>query len=83
MLNKLNNIVRGWAGYVWETPEVKALAEKRAVACADCPNAEWGLIAQLLEDDVTTIKGLKCSMCDCPLSTKLRSKEEVCPLAKW
>lgn len=83
MLNKLNNIVRGWLGYVWETPEIKSMAEKRAVSCADCDNAVWGLVPQFMDDEVKQIKGLKCSSCDCPLSTKLRSKEEVCPLQKW
>ena len=83
MLAMLKNIVDGWANYTWESKEVRRLAEARAMKCAECPMANWGMIAQFLDDEVKQIQGLKCSVCDCPLSTKLRAKSEVCPMNQW
>ena len=83
MLDKLNNIIRGWSNYIFESAEVKSLAQKRAIECAKCPNAVWGLVPQFLEDDVKEIKGLKCALCECPLSTLLRSPDSKCEAGKW
>ena len=83
MIDKLNNILSGWKGYLWETPEVKGLAQKRAIECAKCDKAEWGMIPQFMDDEVKEIKGLSCGLCDCPLSTKLRAQNEKCGLGKW
>ena len=59
------------------------MAKARAVECAKCDNAEWGFVAMLFEDGIKDIKGLKCGLCDCPLSGLLRSPEESCKIGKW
>ena len=83
MLSKLQSILTGWRGYLWETPEIKFIAECRAVSCAKCEHAVSGLIVQFMEDDVKEIEGMKCNLCDCPLSTLLRSPKEKCKANKW
>lgn len=83
VLDKLNNIIRGWKGYIWETNESKSLALKRAVVCDGCEFAEWGLIPQFMDDEVKQIKGLQCAKCSCPLSTLLRSPDSKCEEGKW
>ena len=87
MLDKLHNILNGWKNYIFEDKAVESLAKARAVECAKCDNAVYGMIAVLIEDEIEDIKGLVCDGCEgsvkCPLSTKLRSVDEKCPENKW
>ena len=59
------------------------MAKSRAIECAKCDHAEYGIIAELIDDEIKDIRGLKCSLCDCPLSGLLRSPEEKCKIDKW
>lgn len=83
MIQKLNSILTGWKNYIFENKEIESMAKARAIECAKCENAVWGLVPQMFEDEIEEIKGLKCDWCECPLSAKLRSPTEVCPLDKW
>lgn len=67
MSNKLKEITDGWKNLIFPSPEVEALANKRASICADC------------DKNVANI----CSSCGCYLPAKLRSKDSTCPLNKW
>lgn len=83
MLVKLQNILSGWKNYLWESPEVRTMAEARAKECAVCINAVKGSIIEFMADDVKEIEGMICALCDCPLSTLLRSPKEKCKANKW
>lgn len=83
MLVKLQNILSGWKGYVWETPAIRMMAESRALNCATCKHAEHAMVMEFFDDEVKEIKGMVCNLCDCPLSALLRSPKEKCKSEKW
>jgi len=68
---------------MWESPATRLMAESRALNCANCEHAEHGSILEFLEDDVKEIQGMKCNLCECPLSALLRSPNERCKIDKW
>lgn len=80
---KLTNILKGWGNYVFPKKEVEQLAKARAEICARCPHAEKGKYEVIREGRIREIAGMICSLCACPLSTKLRSPEETCPINRW
>lgn len=82
-VQKLRSIVKGWSGYIFESEEIEAMAKLRAVECAKCPNAVKGLHDKILDDRIDKVEGMVCNECKCPLSAKLRSEDEKCPLNKW
>lgn len=82
-MSKIRTIINGWSNYIFEKPEIELLAMERAKVCGKCENAVWGLIPQFLNDDVKQIEGLECKLCECPLSTLLRSPESSCKLNLW
>ena len=58
--------------------------KRRASICKGCPSAVIGRYEKLMPDySLKEVRGLKCDECGCPLSTKIRSKNEKCPLEKW
>lgn len=76
------NIIEGWKKYL--QGETSGLEKKRAEICRVCPHAVVGTYEKLMPDfQLKEIQGLKCTKCICPLSTKLRAKDEKCPLGKW
>lgn len=73
-MSKLSYIVQGWSNYVFPDEEVEQSAKKKAAICAVCPNAVDSVWDDVLPDaSLVEVKGMKCSLCDCPLSTLLRS----------
>jgi len=78
---KIINIIQGWAAYFMN--EKSKLAIERAAICKNCDKAVCGTYEKILNDSIKEIQGLKCNVCGCPLSTKLRSQNEVCPSKKW
>jgi len=78
----ISNIIEGWNLYIkGKTPE---FAIKRKEICKKCPFAKMGTYEKWMpEKELKEIKGLMCSKCECPLSTKLRSENEKCPLNNW
>ena len=81
-MGQLSNIWRGWKEYL--TGEVSKKEKERAAICEACPYAVIGTYEKLMPDfSLKEVKGLKCDVCKCPLSTKIRSKDESCPLHKW
>ncbi len=81
----LSNMVAGWANLAFTDPKVEELAKKRADICASCPFATFvgGLHTVVVDNKTTQVRGLKCSKCGCPLSAKIRSPHDSCPLNKW
>jgi len=78
----ITNIIDGWKSYLKK--ERIDFAKARAEHCKKCHSAIIGTYETLLPDySIKEIQGLKCKECGCPLSTKLRSKNEKCPLGNW
>lgn len=79
----LSNILNGWENFLAKSEVVEKLAKERAEHCKLCPHAKEGLLTALINDKLTEIQGMYCDKCTCPLSAKIRSKNETCPLNKW
>lgn len=83
MIN-IANILNGWKNYVFKNKDIEELAKQRAVICANCDFSKKGSYQQLMPDySLKNVKGYKCNKCGCPLSAKLRSEKETCPINKW
>lgn len=80
---KLNAIASGWKNLLFKNENIEVLANERAKICAGCNNAIKGTYEQLIGDQIEDIEGMKCSLCDCPLSTLLRQKIKGCKGNKW
>lgn len=81
-MGQIYSIVQGWGKYF--KGDVSELEKERAKVCENCPKARVGTYEKFMPDkSLKEIQGLKCDICKCPLSTKLRSKHENCPLGKW
>lgn len=72
-MNKLIEITRAWITAVNPSPEEKQRAISRSEICDDCPNK---LYNDRLEFEY-------CGLCKCPLSKKIYSPINSCPLNKW
>jgi len=82
--SKIQRILQGWGNYLFPDAAAEAAAKSRARICASCPAAVYGTYEQLMPDySLKEVEGMKCWVCGCPLSTKLRSLEETCPQKKW
>ena len=82
-MGQINNIIEGWDLYIrGEVPEF-TLARKEI--CIKCPFAVMGTYEKWMPEkkELKEIQGLKCGKCKCPLSTKLRSENEKCPINNW
>ena len=79
---RISDIAEGWLNYfVGGCTDTEA---ERARACAGCHSNVEGSYEKLMPDfSLKVVAGRKCDECGCPLSTKIRSKEAVCPLGKW
>jgi len=84
-MSKIKEIVNGWQNYLFEeTPLDDKIANQRAKICAECSHAKKGIHTAILPDySFSKIQGHYCGICKCPLSTKVRSVESVCPENKW
>lgn len=66
-MSKLQQIKEGWLNYIFDNPEVKELAEKRAEICASC------------DENIANF----CKICGCFLPSKTRSVNSKCPKMLW
>jgi hypothetical protein len=83
-ISKLKSILNGWKNYTRKEPEIEKMAKERAEKCAHCQHAVYGTYEKLMRDySLKKVQGMKCDKCGCPLSTKLRSKIENCPIGLW
>lgn len=67
-MSRIEEIFDGWRYYIWPTPEIKELAEKRIKICIEC---EYLNIFNV------------CSKCFCPCSGKAYSPESKCLDGRW
>lgn len=85
-LKKFKSIISGWKNFTFSNPQVEKLAKVRAKICSSCPhaNTEYPFKKFIPEEKrIEDIKGTGCDICGCPLSSKLRSVIESCPIDKW
>ena len=79
---KMMNIIDGWRNLLLGLEN--DLAKERSEHCTRCDHAKMGTYEKLIgESKIIEIQGMKCEKCGCPLSAKLRSKNETCPIKKW
>lgn len=73
-------IYEGYKNIIILSPTVEKIAMDRAKICAGCPHAikkEWPQLI-LGQDRITTITGLACEFCGCPISAMVRSIDKKC-----
>lgn len=78
----LKSLLSGWKNFAFKSTQVEELAKVRAEICAGCDKASMEHPFKKFipeEKRIETIKGLGCTLCGCPLSSKLRSPLEKCP----
>jgi hypothetical protein len=83
---KLGRIYDGWKNVVFPSAIVEKLAKVRADICSRCDYAEESeVLGAIIGEPIKEIKGFFCTKCNCPLSSKVRSVAEECPLRppKW
>ena len=82
-IDTISYILDGWRNYAFKNKEVEASAKAKAEICATCENAVMSVWDDVLPDTtLVEVKGMKCNICDCPLSTLLRSKKP-CAINKF
>lgn len=81
----LQNIVDGWTNLILPDQVSEELAVKRANICARCPFAEMssGTYTIVVDNRTKNIRGMSCGRCGCPLSAKVRAKNDSCPIGNW
>lgn len=82
-MSKIEDIYNGWSNYI-RSDELSPEELNRAIICRECPQKKYSAaIKALVKDEVKDVEGFICNECKCPLSAKIRSKNNKCPLNKW
>ena len=81
----LSNIIDGWTNLMIPNQVSENLAMVRAKICSECPHAimDTAVHTIVVDNKTKNIRGLRCDECGCPLSAKIRSSADRCPLGKW
>ncbi|HYD91577.1 MAG TPA: hypothetical protein VEA37_08850 [Flavobacterium sp.] len=79
---KITAILSGWKNYLDRSEVSESIARERAAICAFCPFARHGKLLAFIKDSLKEVEGVYCSVCNCPLSAKVRSND-ICPKNKW
>lgn len=79
----VDNILKGWENFTTKSEVTEELAKKRATECSKCSFLKKGILLAFIKDKLKEVEGTYCDKCKCPLSAKVRSENEKCPLKKW
>jgi hypothetical protein len=84
----LFRILQGWFYYFFRNKKVEEVAKKRILFCLNCKYLKWYRKRDqwLYQDHGMPMNPNKvyCSKCmGCPISKKIRSPKERCPIKKW
>ena len=79
----VKNILNGWQNFISKSEVTETLAGQRALSCVSCVELKKGGLLSFINDELKEVQGHYCNICKCPLSAKLRSLNEACPLNKW
>lgn len=82
-MSKIKNIISGWEKFIFKSEVTENMAIERAEFCAICPHNKHGKLSAFINDEIQQVKGNYCDICTCPLSAKIRSINEKCPINKW
>lgn len=78
----VREILTGWKNYLDKSEVVEQVAKERAGICSKCPKAKKGSLLVFVKDKLKNVEGHYCSVCNCPLSSLIRSNKN-CELNKW
>ena len=79
----ISNILNGWQNFLSKSEVTEERAKGRANRCSDCEHAKHGKLIAFIKDELTEVQGSYCNLCKCPLSAKIRSEKESCPIQEW
>lgn len=83
-MGQIFNILNGWQNFISKSEVTELLAVERAKHCNDCEHKVFSkTISSFVKDELIEVSGFICGKCSCPLSAKIRSKNEKCPIKKW
>lgn len=57
--------------------------KRRAGICANCPMKEKRGYAEILDAQMVEVQGFVCTLCDCPIATKVFAKEDKNICTEW
>lgn len=57
--------------------------KRRAAICSSCPLKELRGYAEILDSKMIEINGYVCTLCDCPLATKIFAKDKKNICLEW
>lgn len=77
------NIITGWWNFMSKDEGSTELAKKRVEHCLPCKHRKEGALTAFINDELTEVQGAYCDVCLCPLSAKLRTPKEQCPIGLW
>lgn len=80
---QLYRIIEGWGNYLTKSEKIEALANERALKCVPCKFKKQSKVFGWVSDEIKEINASVCSLCDCPIAMKVRSKNEKCPIEEW
>jgi ssDNA-binding Zn-finger/Zn-ribbon topoisomerase 1 len=75
-ITKLGHIIIGTTKYLFDIDFNDESVKNRLIACSNCPNSK-----PLIKINNKTTYG--CTVCNCIIQSKVRVKEEKCPINKW
>jgi len=80
----LNNILNGWQNFIFKSEVTEAMKNERGAHCVGCEYKHFSKTLQaFVKDDLIEVEGFVCDKCHCPLSAKLLSINENCPIGLW
>ena len=80
---EISNILDGWRNFMDKTEVKEKLALQRAKKCLNCTHNKKGILTAFIKDSIKEVEGNYCNLCKCPLSAKIRSINEKCPINEW
>lgn len=80
----VSNILNGWQNFIHKSEVTEKVALDRAKHCLRCEHKLFSkTLKAFVKDELIQVEGFICKKCKCPLSAKLRSEKEKCPLKLW
>lgn len=76
VLNKVSNIIEGTTKFIFNIDSDDTIIKDRLTMCSNCPNKN-----PLVKIGNSTL--YNCNLCKCIIQSKVRVKEEHCPINKW
>lgn len=73
---KVANIIDGYTNLLYKDIEVEGIAKDRLDICNSCTSIK---VLSIMNNTMFKY----CGICRCPISAKIRSIKEHCPINKW